>query len=230
MGDEMSSFGTCARAKLDEVICTAESFLIVLDEDEGVSEVAKMEEEIEEAGVIGGVEADTGFIEDIEDAGEAPADLGGESCAAGFSSRKSVHGAIEGEISETELLKKAEALKDGLAKGFEGMGGWTGWGSELGKPVAGLGNGESAVGGDVVALAWGTSESDGEGGEGEAFSSAGGAKSGAKESAEAGAGGFGLEGEELALEFGDDALEWFFGKGRAPFGAVEEEFLGGGGP
>ena len=65
----MSSFGTCAWAKLDEVICTAESFLIVFDEDEGVSEVAKMEEEIEEAGVIGGVKADTGFIEDIEDAG-----------------------------------------------------------------------------------------------------------------------------------------------------------------
>ena len=34
LGDEMSSFGTCAWAKLDEVICTAESFLIVFDEDE----------------------------------------------------------------------------------------------------------------------------------------------------------------------------------------------------
>ena len=189
-----------------------------------------MEEKIEEAGVIGGVEADTGFIEDIEDAGEAPADLGGESCAAGFSSRKSVHGAIEGEISETELLKKAEALEDGLAKGLEGMGGWAGWGSELGKPVACLGDGESAVGGDVVALAWGAAEGDGEGGEGEAFSLAGGAESGAKESAEAGAGGFGLEGEDLALEFGDKALERFFRKRGATFGAVKEEFFCGGGP
>ena len=34
MSDEATSFGTCAGAKLDEVICTAESFLIVFDEDE----------------------------------------------------------------------------------------------------------------------------------------------------------------------------------------------------
>lgn len=210
MGDEMSSFGTCAWAKLDEVICTAESFLIVLDEDEGVSEVAKMEEEIEKAGVIGGVEADAGFIENIEYARETSTDLGGESGAPGFSARKSVHGAIEGEISETELLKKAEALEDSLAEGFEGMGGGACWGIELGKPVAGLRDRESAVGGDVVALAWGAAEGDGEGGESEAFSLAGGAESGAKEFAQAGAGGFGLKGEELALEFGDESLEWFF--------------------
>ena len=81
-----------------------------------------------------------------------------------------------------------------------------------------------------MALAWGAAEGDGEGGEDEAFSLAGGAESGAKDSAEAGARGFGLEGEDLALEFRDEALERFFGKRGAPFGAVEEEFLGGGGP
>ena len=110
------------------------------------------------------------------------------------------------------------------------MGGGTGGRGKLGKPLLGMGNGESTEGCDIVALAWGAAEGDGEGGEGEAFSLAGGAESGAKESAEAGAGGFGLEGEDLALEFGDEALERFFRKRGATFGAVKEEFFCGGGP
>jgi hypothetical protein len=94
----------------------------------------------------------------------------------------------------------------------------------------GVGNGESAKRGDILTLAWKTAKGYGERRGGEAFSLAGGAESGAKESAEAGAGGFGLEGYYLALEFGNEALERFFGERKAPFRAVEEKFLGGGWP
>ena len=110
MSYEVASFGTCARSELDEVVSASERFFVMLDEDEGVSKVAEMKKEVEESRVIGGVKTDAGFIEYVEDSGEAAADLGGESGTAGFSSRKSVHGTIEGEVSETELLKKTETL------------------------------------------------------------------------------------------------------------------------
>ncbi len=94
MSHEVASFGTCARSELDEVVSASERFFVMLDEDEGVSKVAEMEEKIEESRVIGGVKTDAGFIEHVEDSSKATADLGGESCTAGFPSRKSVHGTI----------------------------------------------------------------------------------------------------------------------------------------
>ena len=110
MSYEAASFGTCARSELDEVVSASERFFVMLDEDEGVSKVAEMEEKIEEARMIGGVKTDAGFIKYVENPGQATADLGGESCTAGFPSRKSVHGTIKGEVSETELLKKTKTL------------------------------------------------------------------------------------------------------------------------
>jgi hypothetical protein len=91
---EVTSFGTCARSKFDEVVGASERFFVMLDEDERVSKVAEMKEEVEESRVIGGVKTDAGFIEHVEDSSEAAADLGGKACTAGFPPRKSVHGTI----------------------------------------------------------------------------------------------------------------------------------------
>jgi len=110
LSHKVASFGTCARSKFDEVVGASERFFVMLDEDKGVSKVAEMKEEVEESRVIGGVKTDAGFIEHVEDPSEATADLGGKACTAGFPSRESVHGTIEGEVSETKLLKKTETL------------------------------------------------------------------------------------------------------------------------
>jgi hypothetical protein len=110
LSHEVASFGTCARTELDEVVGASERFFVMLDENEGVSKVAEMKEKVEESRVIGGMKTDAGFIEYVEDSSEAAADLSGEACTAGFPSRKSVHGTIEGDVSKTELLKKTETL------------------------------------------------------------------------------------------------------------------------
>jgi hypothetical protein len=91
---EVASFGTCTRSKFDEVVSASERFFVMLDEDERISKVAEMKEQIEEPRVIGGMKTDTGFIEYVEDSREAAADLGGKACTAGFPSRESVHGTI----------------------------------------------------------------------------------------------------------------------------------------
>ena len=110
MSHEVAPFGTCARSEFDEVVGASERFFVMLDKDERVSKVAEMKEEVEESRVIGGMKTDAGFIEYVENPSEATADLGGKACTAGFSSRKSVHGTIEGEVSKTELLKKTKTL------------------------------------------------------------------------------------------------------------------------
>ena len=110
------------------------------------------------------------------------------------------------------------------------MGGGTRSGPKLGKPLLGMGNGESTKGGNIVTLAWETAKGDGERRRGEAFSIAGSAKSRSEETAQAEACWFGFEAEELALKLGNKAFEGFFKRSDASFGAVEEEFLGGGWP
>jgi hypothetical protein len=94
LSHEVASFGTCAGSEFDEVVGASERFFVMLDEDEGVSKVAEMEEKIEESRVIGGVKTDAGFIEYVENPGQATADLSGEACTSGFPSRESVHGTI----------------------------------------------------------------------------------------------------------------------------------------
>jgi hypothetical protein len=94
LSHKVASFGTCAGSEFDEVVGASERFFVMLDEDERVSKVAEMKEEVEEARMIGGVKTDAGFIEYVENPSEATADLGGKACTAGFSSRESVHGTI----------------------------------------------------------------------------------------------------------------------------------------
>jgi hypothetical protein len=108
------------------------------------------------------------------------------------------------------LLKKTETLEECFSKGFEGVGGGTGGRSKLGKPLLGMGNGESTEGCDIVTLAWETAKGDGERRRGEAFSIAGSAKSRSKETAKTETCWFGFEAEKLALKLGNKAFEGFF--------------------
>jgi hypothetical protein len=59
-------------------------------------------------------------------------------------------------------LKKTETLEECFSKGFEGVGGGTGGRRKLGKPLLGMGNGESAKRGDILTLAWKTAKGYGE--------------------------------------------------------------------
>jgi hypothetical protein len=71
--------------------------------------------------MIGGMKADTGFVQDVENSGQAAAKLGGETGAAGFAAGEAVHGAVEGEVTETQCFEKVEAMENGLSEGFEGV-------------------------------------------------------------------------------------------------------------
>ena len=58
-------------AKVEDVVGFADGVFIVLDDEDGVAEVAKALERGDEALVVALVQADGGFIEDVEDAAEA---------------------------------------------------------------------------------------------------------------------------------------------------------------
>ncbi|MFM8793156.1 MAG: hypothetical protein ACKOFX_11975 [Solirubrobacterales bacterium] len=108
--------------------------------------------------MVGGVETDAGFIQNIENSGEAAAELGGEAGAAGFAAGEGIHGAIEGEVSEPKLFEKGETMDDGLAQRIESVGGGPGGSRKFLKKLSRAGNGELAEGGDIVTAAGRASE------------------------------------------------------------------------
>jgi len=64
---DLSPCGAGSRSEFDQVVGTTKSFLIMFNYNQRVAEIAKLEKEVEEAGVFRWVKADTGFIQDIED-------------------------------------------------------------------------------------------------------------------------------------------------------------------
>ena len=70
-----------AGAHVDDVVGGEDGLAIVLDDDDGVAEVAQAGLRLDEARVVARVEADARLVEHVEDADERRADLRGEADA-----------------------------------------------------------------------------------------------------------------------------------------------------
>src|SRR3954452_11888088 len=90
----------------------ADRLLVMLDHQHGVAEAAQALQRLEQAVVVLLVEADRGLVEDVEDSGEAGADLAGEADALALAARERAAGAVEVEIVEPDIVEEAEALVD----------------------------------------------------------------------------------------------------------------------
>ena len=64
-----------AGAEVDDPVGRLHRLLVVLDDDDGVAEVAQPLERAEQLAVVALVEADRGLVEDVDDAGQLAAHL-----------------------------------------------------------------------------------------------------------------------------------------------------------
>ena len=111
-GDDFAAADAGAGAEVDEVVGGPHRVFVVLDDDDRVAEVAELGERVEQALVVARVEADRGFVEDVEHADEAAADLAGEADALRFAAGERGGGAVEREVVEADVLQEAEAAAD----------------------------------------------------------------------------------------------------------------------
>ena len=81
LADHLAAVDSGAGAHVDDMVGVADRLLVMLDDEHGVAEAAQALERLEQAVVVLLVEADRGLVEDVEDAGEAAADLRGEADA-----------------------------------------------------------------------------------------------------------------------------------------------------
>ena len=114
--DEIAAGIARAGAEIDHEIGAANGVFIVLDDEDGVAEIAQAFEGTKQTFVIARVEADAGLVENIEDTAKTRADLGGEADALGFATGERSGGTIETEIAEADGEKKLDALGDFLER------------------------------------------------------------------------------------------------------------------
>ena len=85
--DDLAAVDSGARAHVDDMVGVADRVLVMLDDQHGVAEALEALQRFEEAVVVLLVEADRRFVEDVEDAREAGADLRSEADALALAAR-----------------------------------------------------------------------------------------------------------------------------------------------
>jgi len=125
-GHDGTAVGSGAGSEIDDVVGAAHGGFVVFDHQEGVAATLELSKGVEQLFVIAGVQADGGFVEDIEDAAEVGAELGGEADALGFASGERRDAASEVEVTEADVDEEAEAFanfgEDVLGDGGGGSG------------------------------------------------------------------------------------------------------------
>ena len=141
-----------ARAHIDHIIGETDGVFIMFHDQHGVAQIAQAFQRGEQAIIVALVQADGRFIEHIEHAGQAGADLRGEADALGLAARERAGFAIEVEIIEADIVEEAEAfgdfledaIADGALFGREMIG-------DAARPAKRLADGAANCGGDGFA-------------------------------------------------------------------------------
>jgi hypothetical protein len=86
----------------------------MLDDDDGVAEIAQMLQRFEQPVIVALVQADGRLVEHVEHAGQARADLRGEPDALAFAARQRAGIARQRQVVEADIVEEAQPLADFL--------------------------------------------------------------------------------------------------------------------
>ncbi len=101
-----------AGADVDHPVGHPDGVLVVLDHDQGVAEVLEPDQGLDQPVVVALVQPDRRLVEDVEDADQAGADLGGQPDPLRLAARERPGGPVEGEVVETDVEQEVQPLLD----------------------------------------------------------------------------------------------------------------------
>ena len=110
--DQLAAVLPRAGTEIDHVVGGPDRLLVVLDDHDGVAEIAQARERREERAVVALVQADRRLVEDVEHAGQVRADLRREADALAFAARQRRGAAAEREIADADVVQEAQAIAD----------------------------------------------------------------------------------------------------------------------
>src|SRR5690606_12610398 len=101
-----------AGSEIDDVIGRTDRLLVVLHDDDGVSEIAQVSQRLDEPLVVARVEADARLVEHVGDPRELAAELARQTDALRLAAGERRPRAIEGEVLEPDVQEEREAAPD----------------------------------------------------------------------------------------------------------------------
>ena len=84
----------------------------MLDDDDGVAEIAQPRQRREQRAVVALVQPDRRLVEHVEHAGQVGPDLGGQPDALPFSARQRRGAAPERQVADADVVEKMQAVAD----------------------------------------------------------------------------------------------------------------------
>ncbi len=112
LGDDLAAMNAGAGTDVDDVIRQPDRVFVVLHHDHGVAEIAQPLQRVEQPRIVALVQADGGFIQHIEHAGEAGADLRRQADALAFATGQRARRARQSQIVEADIEQERQPLAD----------------------------------------------------------------------------------------------------------------------
>ena len=116
--DDLAAVLTGTRADVDHPVGDPDGLLVVLDDDQGVAEVLEPEQGLDQLLVVALVQADGRLVEDVEDADQAGADLGGEPDPLRLAAGQRPGRPVEAQVVEADVEQELKPLLDLLEDPF----------------------------------------------------------------------------------------------------------------
>ena len=110
--DHVAAVLAGAGPEIDDVVGGADRLLVVLDDDDGVAEIAQPRQRREQRAVVALVQADRRLVEHVEHAGQVRADLRRQADALPFAARQRRGAAAEREVADADVVEEAQAIAD----------------------------------------------------------------------------------------------------------------------
>ncbi len=100
--------------EVDDMIGRPHRLFVMFHNDDGVAGVAEAGERIQQAAIVAGMQADGRFVQDVQHAHQAAADLAGQADTLRFTAGQRRGGAVQREIVEPDVQQEAEPAADFL--------------------------------------------------------------------------------------------------------------------
>ncbi len=99
-------------ADIDQIVALAHDFLVMLNDDQSVPQIAHLFQCGKKPVIVTGVQADRGFVQNIEHARELRTDLRSQADALILAPGQGGAGSAQSEVFQTHVRKKVQALLD----------------------------------------------------------------------------------------------------------------------
>ena len=110
--DDVAAVLTRAGADVDDVVGGADRVFVVLDDDQGVAQVAQPDERVDQPPVVALVQADARLVEHVQDADQARADLRGQPDALRLATGQAAGRPGQREVLEADVEQEPQPFAD----------------------------------------------------------------------------------------------------------------------